>query len=720
MNFKRFSKWILTYLSVFTMVVLPVSQGLAAEKQAEAISKANVQNAIYEMGLNKSMTYGEFFKKNKDKYPVRLQKELAPYFSKFKNELMPQFDVASVKGADGINIPTLRISQNGQLNNIQIFGEEKKYLKFNNTTLTESDLVNFDDMLTKLSAGDIKLRQQLENTNSEKKTFNGFPEITKKSWTKLNAEQRAGYVIAMRLLYNDAHGVLLSLKNKSNMKKTGKKFSILNLIFENQAQAVPAFEPVYDNEDASSAQKSEPNQGLDSCLVAGYVTKYKGTVCKYSNMKNDYKDVNTLAGRAFNYCGNKIACNPLVFGTPNGTPICIDRKNNADVQRATHYEGPCERGNHTNSKIDFLNDEKDQSGRYTAKNLKKSDEQIKAEALSEQQTDMFKSTRDYISGILKFKDPTLEKLFTDKTPDEKTISALLEIKKSFDSEIKQATEACKSASRTNGKIEKNFWGACDQLQRRFIFVQAYLDKNPGCKSGNVSEVTLKCPCDDGSEVIPGGICKAAVIVPPVLPPIVVPPLESGGGGIVNPGEKCDPACSVDEECKLQAESAGIESYQCVNKKSGKPVVEKEKKKNRFGKFLLKALPWVVGAGVLVGLYYLWKPKKVNLNPAGDLCPDGSTAPCQTQCVSPKVFVSSVGCACAACPPGQTITNAVSCLCGIQSNNVKIVCADGVTIVDDIKNCPQTVLYTCWDGTKVENAINCPEKPATKTESGTSK
>ena len=198
------------------MVVLPVSQGLAAEKQAEAISKANVQNAIYEMGLNKSMTYGEFFKKNKDKYPVRLQKELAPYFSKFKNELMPQFDVASVKGADGINIPSLRISQNGQLNNIQIFGEEKKYLKFNNTTLTESDLVNFDDMLTKLSAGDIKLRQQLENTNSEKKTFNGFPEITKESWTKLNAEQRAGYVIAMRLLYNDAHGVLLSLKNKSN------------------------------------------------------------------------------------------------------------------------------------------------------------------------------------------------------------------------------------------------------------------------------------------------------------------------------------------------------------------------------------------------------------------------------------------------------------------------------------------------------------------------
>lgn len=690
---------------------MPVADGLAAEKQREAITKTMVQNAIFEMGLNKSMTYGEFFKKNKDIYPPRLQKELAPYFAQNADQPMPQFDIGSVKGSDGVTYPTLRISIKGQLHNVQLFGEEAKYAKFNNTTLSETDIINFDDALVKLVAGDEKLRKEVKETEKPK-IFSGFPEVNKDSWAKLSPEQRAGYVISMRLLYNDAHAVLLAKKNKKPTKNKAKKFSLLKSLITESAQALTQDEwvTVTDQGDGGGTQISKaPNQGLDSCLVAGYVTSYKGKVCTYSLLKEEYKDASSLAGKAFAACGNKIACNPLVFGTPHGKPICIDRSQNKDVQIATHYEGPCERENHTNSKISFLNDEKDQSGRYTDKNLKKSADQVKAEALKEQQDSMFKETKDYLAGVLKFNDPSLVEMFNGKNPNEQVIAELLKIKNNFDSEIKQATEACKSASQKNGYHEKNFWGACDQLQRRFLFVQEYLSNNPGCDAKQpVNESTLMCPCASGSEVVPGAKC-----------PVITSPSEvsKDPSVVVNPG-KCDPVCTDKEECKLQAENNGVEAWQCVNKATGK-IVDKKKKKSGFVTFLKKALPWVVGAGVLVGMYYLWKPKKVRLNGAGDICPNGLSAPCGVQCTAPKVFVSGSGCACSACPPGQTIGNLASCECVTQSSESQLVCADGVTVVTVLTDCP-SALYTCWDGSKVANVINCPEKPATKMESGTSK
>ncbi len=732
MKFKNIPKWILTHLSVLTMVLMPVAQGHAAEKQQQEISKAMVQNAIVEMGLNKSTTYGEFFKKNKDKYPPRLQRELAPYFTKFSNHPMPQFDVGMAKGSDGKMYPTLRISQNGQLHNVQIFGETDRYAKFNNTNLTEIDLINFDDALIRLAAGDAKLRQQLEAEKVEKKSvqkFSGFPEVTKESWAKLTPEQRAGYVISMRMLYNDAHGVLLATnKAKKTASKKGKKFSFLESLVGGEAYALPAVEPDWTTIDKPSKYKSEeaaptsvskaPNQGLDSCLVAGYVTTYKGKVCKYSEMIKNYSDVSSLARKAYAACGNgaKIACNPLVFGTPGGNPICIDRKDNDDVQKATHYEGPCERGNHTNSKISFLNDENDKSARYDSKNVNKSAEQIKAEAKAEQEKAMYQSTKDYISGVLKFKDPSLHALFIDNKPNEQVINELLQIKKDFDSEISQATEACKSASSRKGYHEKNFWGACDQLQRRFIFVAEYLSNNPGCKDKKpVDSTTLKCSCADGSNVVPGGECKATN--PPVITsndPTVIPPVKPG---TVDAG-KCDPVCTSNESCKLQERTDdGIEVWQCVSKDGKKVTEPTKKKKGGFGKFLNAALPWIVGAGVLVGMYFLFKPKKVKLNPAGDICPDGTNAPCTNTCVSPKIYVAGKGCTCSSCPPGQTIVNANTCECGTQGNDVKIVCPDGVTIVDALADCPKT-LYTCWDGSQVENAINCPEKPASTGDTNT--
>lgn len=723
-SLKNTIRWGLAHLSVSTMVMLPVAQGVAAEKQSEYITKTQVQNALIEMGLNKSMTFGEFYKKNKSLYPERVQKIFEEYLAEYKNAPMPQFDLGTAKSSDGLIIPVLRLSQKGQLHNIQIFGETEKYARFNNTTLTQNDLINFDDALIRIAAGDMKLRKT--NSTSSVNSPKGFPTLTKEAWVQLTPEQRAGYVISMRLLYNDAHGVLLAAgqNKKTAPTKKSKKFSFFDFLFSNDAQAAPdGPEVIYDEGSgfsnqgpaaSSSSAVTSTDNGSGSCLVAGYVTKYKGKVCKYDEMKAEYKDARTIAGKAFAVCGNKIACNPLVFGTPGGQPICIDRANNADVQIATHYEGPCERGNHTNSKIKFLNNENDKQGRYDSANVTKSAAQIRAEALKEQEASMFQETKDFVAGVLKFKSPELASLFNSNNPNEEVIKQLLQIQKDFNSEIAQATEACKNASKKNTYNEKNFWGACDQLQRRFIFVAEYLNKNPGCKGGgSVNSETLMCACPSGSEsaqVLPGAQCKTAQLNPPQPNPSVIDGNQPEVG-------KCDPACTENQECKKTQEYDGIEAWQCVSKtgtQPAKPLVDEKEKKKAERKAKLKkfgiAFGALAGAGALAGLMYLvWKPKKVKLNPAADLCPDGTTAPCSGTCTSPKVYISGLGCSCASCAPGQTIINSNTCECG-SSTTTQLVCADGVTIVNDLSKCPNTSTYTCWDGTKVPNVINCPEKP----------
>ena len=62
------------------------------------------------MGLNKSMTFGEFFEKNKGLYPPRIQKMLEPLVAKFKNEPMPSIEIAETKNSLGETVPAMRLS----------------------------------------------------------------------------------------------------------------------------------------------------------------------------------------------------------------------------------------------------------------------------------------------------------------------------------------------------------------------------------------------------------------------------------------------------------------------------------------------------------------------------------------------------------------------------------------------------------------------------------
>jgi len=745
-------RWSLLKASVFSFVMMPVSQGMAAETQAREMNKLKVQNSLIELGLNKSITVGQFYDKNKSLFPQRIQKQLEGFIKANRNQPMPTFEVSANKNSQGEEIPTLRISQGSELVNVQIFAESDRYFRFNNSNLTEVDVVNFKDMFIKLYNGDEKLRRPTSAANPAKpnsavgvQKSTMIPEISAATWKSMTPEQRAGYVMMMRLLWNDARSVLYKINKQ---KKTTALENFYKLFFQ-------------DAEAETKRAKTASSSGFEAgkaCLIAGYVTEYSSTVCDHKKIKGSYRGSDLYTKAAAGCTGGQIACNPLVFGTPNGQPICITPGQNKDFQTATHFEGPCERNNHLGSKVQFLKDPSKKQGRYDTDNLALSEEQIKAQ-LKADQGEALTETKSFIEGILKFKDPTLVDAFVNGKMDPTLFEKLKEIRDDFNEEIRQAKTACIAASNENQKQEKNFWDACDQLQRRQIFVAEYLAKNPGCKDGgSLDPETLKCSCPgpNKDQVIPGNKCSAGGTPPsseggqcpkgmsakttapgdtrclcmggagnftldevkapgfdvaqkcglkPDKPPVTTPGADAG---------KCTPSCTGDQKCALVSKSTdtGAEVWECRGGSgSGKPPKEKEDS-NWFSGFFKKAAPWLLGGLAIFAMYKLWSPKKPSLNAAADKCPNGTNAPCITTCPSPQALINNI-CQCAACPPGQTLTNASACTCSTSggSGTTEVTCPDGVTKKPTLAECPATQ-YTCWDGSKVANPINCPEKPAT--------
>lgn len=751
-RFQKISKWLLTTTSVFTMVMLPVAQGQAAQAVATEITKSQVQNAVIELGLNKSMTLGEFYRKNKKLYPERVRNELEKFISENKDYAMPLFEVTTAKNSEGKEIPAVRISKDGELVNIQIFGEKEKYVKLNNTNLTESDIINFKDMFLKLNNGDANLRKQVEKTNltttaKGSNQFTGFPAITKEIWSTYSAREKAEYILNMRQLWSDAQKVLSS-QDKKNSKKTSQfEFFWNKLVQDVEAQAAKAA-PKAPRPAASVVKKDSGTTAAvssENCLVAGYVSKYSNGSCGVKALQDSYKDesgnVNPVVSKAQGQCkSGQLACNPFVYGMPNGNAICVDTQK-PEFQIATHANGPCDTASPLGSSVDFLNKDLKNKDRYSAENLKLNPEQL-AEVYKKQQKENSAYVENYLKGFLG------AGIDFNKEIDATVLQQILNIKSAFDNDIATAQKSCKSAAE-NKYNEKNFWGACDQLQRRFLFVAEFLKEKPGCKDGSeMNSSTLKCVCKDSkkSEVAPGAKCPAPETPAPTSGKCPTGMSDDSTGGSLqclctngSPGNwtleqtrasgfdakascssKPNPAPGVSTSSDttrppapgscvngtIERNDNGAEV--CVPNKPAKPEKEKE---SWFHGLFKKALPWLVGGVALFAMYKLWSPKKPTLNGAGDYCANGTIPPCVQVCAAPLANINGI-CGCAACPPGQTLTNAATCTCSTSTTTpTQVTCPDGVTKAATLAQCPATQ-YTCWDGSKVTNPINCPERPAT--------
>lgn len=677
---------LLVTLSMATMVFSPVALGQKAQAESQRISKAQLEQFVQELGLNKSQSVGEFYTNNKDKFPPRIQKMIEPLMTQFKNEPMPQFEIAQAKNSKGESIATLRITGKDQLANIQFLGEQNKFVKFDNTNLTLEDVANFDDMFAKLYFGDASHRKgmgealtspksvQKQNKATAKKAippakYAGLPKINQAMWKKMTPMERAQFMMNMRLLWSGAQDVL----DAKEAHKKGKKTSSL------------------DKWNNFFAMLDEAQAADTKCVVAGYIGNYGANKrCQYP------------AGAKTPGCN--FPCNPTIYGFDSGgKQFCLS--SSTELQTATHFNKGCD------AKMPLTSVRMSLPAASAGKDAARYQgiiEANKAQAL--QDPSAIANTKRYLESMLNGT-PDLKAAFQSGTITPELLAKLQEIQSQFESTITAARNDCAAAAGET-QYDREFWGACDQLHARFLFTAAYLEKTPGCAGGGkVDETTLTCSCPNGPAVAPGAQCAAAPTPTPA--PVSGTPVvdEPAGGG------QCDPACTGNETCvKTASDGDGAEVWECKASGSGGNNGGKPGFFSKLWGGIKKIAPWVIGG---VGLWLLYdkflKPKKPTLKPAGDACPNGSIPPCGSVCTAPKALLADGTCGCAACPPGQTMTNASSCLCeNTTTTNTIYICSDGITEVTNLANCPSNPSYTCWDGSTVANPINCPEQPSSST------
>jgi hypothetical protein len=734
----QLSQLIATFLALFTMVMSPVALGAEAQK----LSKLKVEGYLAQMGLNKQITLGEFYQKNKNLFPPRIQKQIEPLFTNYKNQMMPQFELVTSKGPQGTDVQTLRVSQNGELMNIQLFGEKEKFAKFQNTNLTEIDVIHFDDMFTRITQGDEKYRIQtakaIKTTTSKIKKMTGYPELEASVWKKMSQTERAAYLVNLRLMWNDARRVLNELDKKTKkptktslLDQQVEKWDALMSFLNQPAQAAgqaPQTKIAAGKTLATVTSEGGTTASIssDNCIVAGYVSRYSGGKCGADDRYLSYSDrvKNEIVYTANTKCteshgSGSIACNPYVYGTPGGNPVCVSTKE-ASFQIATHANGPCDTVSPLGSSDNLVKEDLKNGNRYSDTNMSLSEEQLKQKYKDEQKNNPA-YVENFINGMLQFNKKNNPIDFSKPLTDE-SIQAIKNIKDVFDKDIITARISCEKAA-ANKKNEKNFWGACDQLHRRHLFIANYIENgHPGCPDGQktVNPDTLKCQCGKGQEALPGSSCST-VGTSPSNPPASVP-AESNKPAAAACSE---PPTSKDCQCPNGAaptvsikgeegsHSEGAEVLTCSQAFGG----AQPKSECGLGCQLLKglkvALPFVIGGVAIYALYRLMKPKVPTLNSAADSCPNGSRLPCSQACAAPFVAQADSKCGCADCPPGQTLRDVSACTCSTSSSteSTQYTCWDGVTKVSDLTLCPAQN-YTCWDGSKVTNVLNCPEKPNT--------
>lgn len=735
----------MVWTATWTMMMSPVAYGQLAKK----VTKVEMQTILEQMGLNKQITMGEFYNKNKYLIPDRIRKEVEPVFLANKNMMMPTFEVLSSKTTTGEDIPTIRISQGGELINLQWFGESERLLKFQNTNLSEVDVINFDDMFTRIIAGDERFRKQVEpkipaKKNSAKTSGMVYPDVSAAEWKSMSAYHRANYVVNLRLLLQDARDVLnakKASKTKSKPKKTSQSIfekypHFWALFYAPLAEATGSTTRVVVTESRSAYYFSGK-----TCVVAGYVAKYEKTstaeVCNHSVVDQAYanKD-NSLYLKAKQFCSqsSQIACNPYVYGAPNGSPTCVTpSRSNDDFQRATHWDGPCDTASRLQSssaEIEILKDKTKTQGRYEDGNLL-SDQERRELFKTEQGKENYKLTEEYLLGILKFRGSIkndAKGLFESDVMTDEVLAQIKLDKQAFELQIGEALKSCKAeseASKTKPVVhEKNYWQACDQLHRRHTFVKELFTSK--CESKSLNEDTLKCKCaaPATNEVLPGAKCSV------VNPPAVVPASADATPAVVSQDhtessksceERYPGASLLNDKClcpngkaptlDVTDGASGAESWSC----SAKPT-KPGKKEDECGVFckIWKAIKTpmllVVGgiAAYIIGkkvIEYM-SPKKPTLNSAPDKCPDGTVPPCGQLCTPPLKKQANGTCSCDGCPPGQT-ADPTTCNCSTSTTTgggTTYLCPDGQTRMANLDNCPT---YACWNGQSYQNPMNCP-------------
>ncbi len=575
-------KWTAAMLSCFTMVISPVAMGAEAER----MSRRQVESYLIEFGLSRKETLGQFWDKSKFYAPANLYADIQKYVNENRNLNMPEVSLTSSKATDGSEVPTLQMFHGGKTYTVQLFGEKKRYIRINGVDLTEADLIRLRPALERLEASDInikneanKLRQnqslRSESTAGAKiaaeytrdfARFKGFPRVTPKMWRSMTKTERAGYIVKMRLLWDDAQRVNLLNRMPASLKKTKpvKDQSLLEKIYQafvgDEAFAVDtaprrasrrapvrpgSATPVVSAGDAAAAvvtdgsvtapdaEITRPIVGVTTatpdgtatvranaprCIVAGYVGGYGNVTNRGSRLarpgcsidaaielyrtstadgvRTDRLDyvIEANANCVRTSGARSVACNPIIYGYPNGREACVDR-DEEEFQTATHFtsrpnpDRSCDaksRLTTTDSIIAF-----DPNRPYSEAALNREAQIQAVEANQRLGTEDFALTKTYISGVLTKRDSALAQAFSQENPQWTLAldNELVRIQTEFEYQIREAITTCEAkfaGPQANREVDPNQRLACDQLHRRWLFTERFIEKirTNGCAPGS--------------------------------------------------------------------------------------------------------------------------------------------------------------------------------------------------------------------------------------------
>lgn len=753
-------KWMAVNLSCLSMIFAPVAMGNEAEK----LNKNNLSQMIVEFGLTKKTTLGEFWEKSKAYMPGHIYKDLEAFVKENKNLEMPEVSLTMSKSTEGSEIPVIRFMQNGKTHDIQFYGEENKWAKFNGVVLSASDISRVEDIFKRVEASDIKIKNEADKyrenklqkqkvslklikANEYKKDFarfSGFPRVTPQMWLGLTVEQRAGFIVKMHLLSLNARKVLsFSSDEATDSKKSSIKpkdsaglQNIYNLLFTQSVQAesgkITPSAAVMVNGTSVRTKKGVVNipYNAKSCVVAGYI----GVYGKVSNINGKNRDGCSIDLAVATYKSNEnlkfvqdandlcaaekqtsIACNPIIYGYPNGKVACIDRRS-AEYQHATHFKSPANRETCDGKSRLASSDEIIQFNEKDYSNVQPREKQIAA-IEADQKKDDYALTQSYIKGVLLKKDPImlamLEKGEWNLALDEE----LVRIQSQFEEAIEKAVKTCETD--ITGKHEKNQKLACDQLHRRWLFTErsianlrdkacvkpalyignygvgesssahtakekTALNKKtidakgtelcecPSVASGSTVDVTAKTKRVNFAQT-----CEMPVVA--VEPPLVAAPkCEKPDGSCVDEATtaKCDKPlgiagfdyekCKCEDNKKLKQQAGDDGTYDCEG---------------------TNWLPWVLGGlGILALIAFFNKTKKPPQTT--------SASPTSPVCAAPKIG-SPPNCTCPAAPAfctlPQKIYNMNTCQC--TSAPGPLICPNNSEApLGNLAQCPK-----CADG-----------------------
>lgn len=716
-------------VSCQVMIFSPVAMG----EEAFALNEKNIKNSLLDMGFGHKQTLGEFYQKNKKYYPEFVRADLEKFVSQNQNLQMPDFVVSATQSTMGEVIPVITFTENGKTSRIQIYGEKNKWMKMNGLSFSESDINRVEDVYTRFSASDINLKRKADlyfkNTSKQKNTqltaaqsdlarFQGFPRVTPQLWKSLSVEQRAAYLTNMRLLWQNAKRVLEVMpENYSQFEPIDDdvQFSKIEkyrrIIFGDFAFAKPGIKtPTADVAVKGTTVRTADGKIVSipydakSCVVAGYIGAYD----KVSNLNGDnrigcsvdvaiatYKSNPDLkfVQEANAECASKkssmVACNPIIYGFPNGNVACIDSRSD-EFQKATHFSSQnkkdtCDGMSRLSTSEDII--------KLTSKDysdIQPREKQIAA-IEADQKKEGFALTQKYIKGVLTKRDPLFLALLEKGQWNLGLDNELVRIQTQFEQEIERATQACRSE--VSSKHEKNQKMACDQLHRRWLFVEKEIAsmRSKAC----MAPARYIGSYDQGESSLADTAKSKTQLNKKTI--------DEKGTDLCQCPDAKDKKVSFGQECSPPPKTTSLTPEVSKDappaKKDETPSEVAEKKNSNW-------IYWALGGlGLLaaVGLYFKHKNNKSEkVQPP---------IPAQT-CAAPRVgdYPNCV-CATGACVPNQQIYNATTCQC----TNVPQIptCADNTPAPHgQLLNCPKCAngSFRTVAGCPVEGGggNNCPQ------------